>query len=135
MPAGESPEPKPDRIDKLIERINDEHAWEVRKVRGKDINDHFQQLIVWEADKNWAEMLALYEEIIPATHRLMQYDDREPQAYWPMKAATIYLRIQEPYKAVKVLSDWLEAWPDERGEKSDRRHVRERLTRILNKHF
>ena len=123
-----------DEVDELINQINGEYIWEARQVRGKDINDHFQQMIEWEEDKQWDKLLELYEEIIPITHRLAQYDKREPQPYWPMKAATIYLRLKQPDRAIKVLSDWLEAWPDERGPRTDRDRVRTRLSKIMNKH-
>lgn len=130
----DNPSPDLDKVDELINQINGEYLWEARTIRGKDINDHFQQMIEWEADKQWEKLLELYEEIIPITHRLAQYDKREPQPYWSMKAATIYLRLKQPDKAIKLLSDWLEAWPEERGPRADRERVRARLTKIMNKH-
>jgi len=128
-------DPERQNIDKLIRQINGEYIWEARQIRGKDLNDHFQQIMEWEAQKEWDKLLDLYEEIIPATHRLAQYDAREPQSYWPMKAATLYLRRKRPDMALKVLTDWLNAWPPERGEKTDRAVVRARITRIMNKHY
>lgn len=122
-----------EEIDELIRSINATHLYEKRLVRGKDLNDHHQQLVEWETDRRYDECLQLLEEIIACTHTLVQYDTREPQAYWPMKAVSIYLRTQRPDQAVIVLQQWLDAWPPERGEHPDRVRVRRRLNRLLNR--
>ncbi len=121
-----------DEVDKLIDRINMKHLFELRIVRGKDLNDHFLYLNELASGKRYDEALILLEEIIDVTHQLPQYDTREPQPYWPMKAASYYLKLKRPEEAMRVLARWLSAWPEDRGRQTERARVRARLTKIMN---
>ena len=120
-------------VEEAINSINAEHLWTLRIVRGKDLNEHAQQIIEWEQERQYEELLALLEEIIDVTHTLVQYDSREPQGYWASKAATVYLKLGRRDEAIRALARWLEAWPESRGPKPERDQIRRRVTKLMNK--
>ncbi|MGP5340766.1 hypothetical protein ACTXML_09030 [Glutamicibacter arilaitensis] len=109
-----TPPPQPDQIQRIIDAINMEHLWKLRKLEGKDLADHVQDLVEMEADKKYEEMVVLLERIIDVTHSLVQYDSREPQPYYAEKAASIYRKLGRRKDAIRVLRRWVEAWPPER---------------------
>ena len=111
MTLDENSPSTPDKIQRLIDEINMQHLWELRKLHGKDLGDHVQDLIELETDKRYPDMVALLEEITELTHTLPQYDTREPQPYYAEKLASIYMRLGKRDDAIRVLRRWLDAWP------------------------
>ena len=127
-----NPPPLPDRIQRLIEAINMDHLWKLRKLHGKDLAEHVQDLVEMEADKRFEEMVVLLEQIIDVTHTLEQYDAREPQPYYAQKAATIYNKLKRRQDSIRVLRRWLAAWPTERPttQVRERENIIARLARL-----
>lgn len=111
MTSDETHPPLPDKIQRLIDAINTQHLWALRKLHGKDLGEHVQELLEMEVDKKYEQMLIRLEEIIDVTHTLVQYDTREPQPYYAEKAATIYMKLGRRDDAIRVLHRWLDAWP------------------------
>lgn len=109
-----------------------EHLWKLRKLHGKDLADHVQDLVEMETGKRYDDMVVLLEQIIDVTHTLEQYDPREPQPYYAQKAATIYNKLRRRPDAIRVLRRWVEAWPPERPttQVREREKIIERLVRL-----
>ncbi|PCC37441.1 tetratricopeptide repeat protein [Glutamicibacter sp. BW77] len=114
MTLDENHPPLPDKIQRLIDAINMQHVWALRKLHGKDLGDHVQVLIELETDKRYDEMIALLEEITELMHTLEQYDTREPQPYYAEKLASIYIKLGSHDDAIRALRRWLDAWPADR---------------------
>ncbi|WP_102158734.1 hypothetical protein [Zhihengliuella halotolerans] len=130
-----STDPERDRIQRLIDDINSETLWERRLVDGRDLNEWLHPLAALEAAGDYAAALALLERIIETTHALVQYDVREPQAYWAEKAAALHIKSGRPDRAISTLQHWLDAWPEERAVKNrDRARIRARLTKLMEQH-
>lgn len=122
-----------DRMQRVINAINMEHLYKLRTLRGKDISEHVQDVINLEAEDRYAEMLELLEEVIDITHALEQYDQREPQPYYALKACSVYMRLGRRADAIRALERWLGAWPEERAttHTSQRKKVVTKLERMI----
>lgn len=120
-------------MQRVINAINMEHLYKLRTLRGKDISEHVQDIVSLEAEDRYPEMLERLEEVIDITHVLDQYDTREPQPYYALKASAVYMRLGRRADAIRVLERWLAAWPEDRPttHTSQRKKVVAKLERMI----
>ncbi|MGL3805889.1 tetratricopeptide repeat protein [Paeniglutamicibacter sp. R2-26] len=114
--------------ERLIIGINSEELWIRRRVARWDLNDWLLPIDDLIRAKRYAEALDVLQDITKTCVSLKQYDNREPQAYWAEKLATVHQRLRNKPAAAAVLTDWLTHWPDTRFRTN---HDVERVTRRL----
>jgi len=114
---------QPDLVDIAIASINMQELYRRRMVRGRDLNEWFDDLEAWIAAGEYEEALTFLGEAIGTVETLEQFDNREPQPYWFQKAADLYEDSGEPEAAAKVLRRWLESWPPRRERRDGMREV------------
>lgn len=100
--------------DLIITAINHQELLHRRQLHGRDLNDYHPDLAQLRARNATNAALELLHQIIAVTHTLPQYDDREPDPYWPELAAQLHIDAGQTDLARTVLEEWLTWWPAHR---------------------
>lgn len=111
---------------RAVEKINHAELLRLRQVWGKDLNEWHGTLSDLKQRGKTGQALSLLSEIMEATLRLAQYDQREPQPYWFTQASWLHERRGEHRRAAQVLQRWMDAWPQRRAIPWKRRRTVDR---------